>query len=192
VAARAGNRIAAGALALRREGAKVSAHGAGGGTSVEQPRVAERRIRAEHSIVRPVQFELEVTADADPAAREVIAGGLREFNEAIAGPVGLQPLNVLLRDSSGAVVGGLWGRTYWRWLFVELLFVPNECRGRDLGRRLLRAAEDEAGARGCLAAWLDTFAFQAPGFYERLGYQRFGELSGLPPGYRQIFFTKRL
>ena len=133
-----------------------------------------------------------MTAEADPAVREVIASGLRGFNEAIAGPVGLQPLNVLLRNGRGDIVGGLWGRTYWRWLFVELLYVPLRVRGGGLGARLLRAAEDEAANRGCFGVWLDTFAFQAPGFYERLGYQRFGEITGLPPGFRRIFFSKRL
>jgi GNAT superfamily N-acetyltransferase len=139
-----------------------------------------------------IKFQLKVTADADPAAREVIASGLRGYNEAIGGPLGLRPLNVLLHKARDEIVGGLWGETYWQWLSVELLYVPLRFRGHGFGARLLQAAEEEASRRGCLGAFLDTFAFQAPGFYERFGYQRFGELPGLPPGYCRIFFSKRL
>jgi GNAT superfamily N-acetyltransferase len=137
-------------------------------------------------------FKIEVTAEADPASREIIASGLRWYNEDVAGPLHPRPLNVLLQDSNGEVVGGLWGRTYWRWFFVELFYVPADFRGLNLGTRLLKAAEEEASARGCIGAWLDTFEFQAPGFYEQFGYRRFGELADLPPGHRRIFFAKRL
>ena len=39
---------------------------------------------------------------------------------------------------------------------------------------------------------VDTFSFQAPGFYERLGYQRFGKLENYPNGYETIFYFKAL
>lgn len=41
---------------------------------------------------------------------------------------------------------------------------------------MLLQAEQEAIARGCRGAWLDTYSFQARGFYERLGYAVFGIL----------------
>jgi ribosomal protein S18 acetylase RimI-like enzyme len=40
----------------------------------------------------------------------------------------------------------------------------------------MRYAEAEAQARGCHSVWLDTFAFQARGFYERLGYRKVAHL----------------
>jgi hypothetical protein len=42
---------------------------------------------------------------------------------------------------------------------------------------MLLQAEQEAKARGCRGAWLDTYSFQARGFYERLGYAVFGALT---------------
>lgn len=137
-------------------------------------------------------FIIDVTDEADPAARAVIASGLRAFNEERAGPLRLRALNVLVKDDQGNVLGGLWGETYFQWLFVNLFHIPADLRGQDLGTRLLQEAEAEAKKRGCIAAWLDTFAFQAPGFYERLGYARFGELADFPPGHSRIFFTKTL
>ena len=122
---------------------------------------------------------------ADEADRAVIATGLRAFNEQMAGSPDVRPLNVILSDASGNTIGGLWGRTSWRWVYVELLFVPPELRGARLGAALLAAAEVEARARDCLGIWLETFAFQAPGFYQRQGYVPFGAIDG-PPVARTI------
>jgi hypothetical protein len=53
-------------------------------------------------------------------------------------------------------------------------------------------AEAEAVQRGCRAVALDTFSFQARGFYERLGYSVFGVLNDCPPGHSRFYLTKRL
>ena len=67
--------------------------------------------------------------------------------------------------------------------------VPWDCVG--YGRSLLAKAEAEAKARGCLNAHLDTFDFQALGFYERLGYRIFGKLAGYPGSHTRLFLEKR-
>jgi hypothetical protein len=46
--------------------------------------------------------------------------------------------------------------------------------------------------RGCHNAWLDTFEFQARGFYESLGYECFGELPDYPKGHARYFMKKAL
>jgi GNAT superfamily N-acetyltransferase len=137
-------------------------------------------------------MRLTLTDLPDPDARDVIAGGLGAFNTAQAGPGEWRRLAVLIEDDAGAVTGGLWGVTSYGWLFTELLFVPPELRGRGLGSELLARAEGEARARGCLAAWVDTFEFQARDFYERLGYRLFGELADYPTGSSRFFLQKAL
>jgi GNAT superfamily N-acetyltransferase len=137
-------------------------------------------------------MEITLTDAPDPAAREVIVGGLIAYNEAHAGPRNWRPLAVLLHDEGGVLVGGLWGGTAYGWLFTELLFVPEGLRGGGLGAEALARAEAEARARGCVGAWLDTFAFQARGFYEKLGYRLFGEIQDYPPGSARYFLMKRL
>jgi GNAT superfamily N-acetyltransferase len=99
---------------------------------------------------------------------------------------------MVVEDSEAGLVGGLWGRTAYDWLFVELLFVPESLRGRGLGSELMKRAEDEALGRGCHSVWLDTFEFQARGFYERLGYTCFGELPNYPTGSARYFMRKAL
>jgi len=101
-------------------------------------------------------------------------------------------VDVLLKDDSGQTVGGLWGRTSFGWLFVELLFVPEVLRGRRYGVRLLETAENAAIARNCHAVWLDTYDFQAAPFYERLGYREFGRLEDYPREHTRRFLHKDL
>jgi GNAT superfamily N-acetyltransferase len=130
----------------------------------------------------------------DLAAREAIFTALEEFTDAASGmPEPVQWLGLLLREpGSDRVVGGLWGMSYYRWLFVELLFVPASMRGQGLGTELMRQAESVARARGCHGIWLDTFSFQAPDFYERLGFDRFGTIDAYPLQHSRLFFQKRL
>ena len=69
--------------------------------------------------------------------------------------------------------------------------MPDGLRGRGVGRELLDRAEVRTRERGCHSAWLDTFSFQARGFYEKLGYGEFGRLD-YPPGHDRHFMRKRL
>jgi hypothetical protein len=64
--------------------------------------------------------------------------------------------------------------------------------GAAWGTRLLQCAEDEAEHATCLGVYLDSFDFQAPRFYGKLGYRVFGVLDDYPPGSRQTYFAKRL
>lgn len=77
-------------------------------------------------------------------------------------------------------------------LFLDLFHLPEALRGGGLGSRILRLAEEEARRRGCVAGVLMTISFQAPGFYERHGWQRFGEVPCLPPGTSRVFLSKKL
>ena len=133
-----------------------------------------------------------MTDVADETIRKAIADPLVAYNQAKTGRHDVRPLVLALEGDDGAVVGGLWGRTAYGWLFVELLVVPESLRGRGLGTELMTRAETEALARGCHSAWLDTFEFQARGFYERLGYTCFGELKDYPVGTARYFMSKTL
>jgi GNAT superfamily N-acetyltransferase len=129
----------------------------------------------------------------EAAAKEAILKGLVAFNTAQAQAADTRTLALLLTDTAdAAIVGGLWGRTSWSWLYVELLFIPETLRGAGLGTQLMRQAEGEALNRGCRGVWLDTFSWQARGSYERLGYSVFGTLADFPPGHSRYFLHKPL
>ena len=74
---------------------------------------------------------------------------------------------------------------------VAVRKISDILRGRGVGRELMDRAEVRARERGCHSAWLDTFSFQARGFYEKLGYEEFGQLD-YPPDHHRHFMQKRL
>lgn len=126
------------------------------------------------------------------AHRQAVGVPLLAYNERHGGDPGLQALAVLLADEDGEFVGGLWGKTVYDWLFVEWLAVPEGHRGKSYGTALMRRAEAIAQERRCVGVWLDTFEFQARGFYEKLGYEVFGTLDDHPIGQKRFFLRKRL
>jgi ribosomal protein S18 acetylase RimI-like enzyme len=79
-----------------------------------------------------------------------------------------------------------------KWVFVELLAVAEEGRGRGIGGQLMARVEEEARLRRMDGIWLDTFSFQAPEFYRRLGYREFGRIDDYPENEARLFFAKRL
>lgn len=138
--------------------------------------------------------KITLTDAPDDNALRTISRQITEFNQAASErPNDFRPLAVLLSDpETGETLGGLWGWTSFAFLHIDLLIVPQSLRGSGLGRTMMLQAEAEAIERGCHGAWLDTFSFQARGFYERLGYTVFGSIEGYPPGHSRFFLKKSL
>jgi GNAT superfamily N-acetyltransferase len=133
-------------------------------------------------------------AVSDEPARDIydaILNGLVAYNDEQAGEGGHCPLTVFVKDGE-RVIGGLTGAIYHRWLYIELFYLPKERRRGGLGTKLMRRAEDEARRRGCIGVHLNTFSFQARGFYEKLGYRLYGTLDDYPPGGARHSMFKRL
>jgi Acetyltransferases len=101
------------------------------------------------------------------------------------------PLHVWAMDEAGDMAGGLAGHTWTTWLHVTYLWVDERYRGTGLGSRLLAEAEATAGGRGCRAARLETWDFQAPDFYRKQGYEVACVIPDYPPGTTEYTLTKR-
>ncbi|MFJ2741107.1 GNAT family N-acetyltransferase [Streptomyces sp. NPDC087440] len=123
---------------------------------------------------------------ADRLDRELTA-----FNNAASG-ASEEELSVRVTDASGELIGGLTGFTWGGLGFVHLLWVREGARHAGWGARLMRGAEEEMRRRGCTGAAVSTYTFQAPGFYERLGYEETGRLPGVPGGHEDVYLFKRL
>ena len=136
---------------------------------------------------------MQIVVDPQLKADDIAAirGPLHAFNDSrVDSPDG--HFGVLIKDDAGHTIGGLAAQWYYNWMFIELLFVPEQLRGQDIGTRLMAEAETYAIANGMVGIWLDTFGFQARGFYEKLGYVVFGELPDYPGSHSRYFLQKRL
>jgi GNAT superfamily N-acetyltransferase len=136
-------------------------------------------------------MRIEVTATPSQADEDFVMAGTRAYNSAFAAADG-KSLCVFARDDEGNIVGGITARTYWNYLDIKFLWVNEQHRKSGLGSKIMQAAEAEALRRGCTGAFLDTFSFQARGFYERLGYTEFGHLSGFNGKFERHFMQKAL
>ncbi len=123
----------------------------------------------------------------------MVMDGLLAFNASSYGYVPKEKkLAVNACAEDGRLVAGLLGQTIHGWLRLGWLWVSEERRQQRIGTELMRRAEAEAFDRGCHHAHLETVAFQARGFYERLGYTVFGVLDDYPRPYKRFYMQKQL
>ena len=118
--------------------------------------------------------------------------GLIQYNRQQTGPLRYKRTVLSARDGKGRLLGGLILQSYWLESYVELLWLSARARGSGLGSKLLEKAEALARRRGGRLIHLNTFSFQAPGFYAKQGYRRFGGMEGSPEGESRHFYVKRL
>lgn len=138
-------------------------------------------------------MEMEVSFNVSEQEREAILKPLRAYNLSHTGEMPFETVGILLRDpTTQEVAGGLYGKISYGWMFIELLSIPDSMRTQGTGTRLMQAAEALARQKGCVGIWLDTFSFQAPGFYRKLGFSELGHIADYPPGHQRHFFEKRL
>ena len=134
----------------------------------------------------------EVVAEPTGEIWELVGRGLGAFNVGKAGDEGHSRVCVVARDDDDALVGGAIGDVNWSWFNLSLMFIKEEYRDRGIGRALLSRAEAHARQNGARYAFLDTFDFQALGFYRKNGYVEFGRLDDFPGEHSRHFMKKDL
>jgi GNAT superfamily N-acetyltransferase len=123
-----------------------------------------------------------------------IVDGIKEYNQIQVPALSdiWTPLEFMIRDSEGVVIGGvLGGIGSFKGLEIRILWVSEEYRKSGLGSKMLNHIENVAIEKGATISMLDTFDFQAEGFYIKNGYSVFGEIHDFPKGHRRIYLSKR-
>lgn len=137
-------------------------------------------------------FSFDVMQSPSNEVSQVIQSGLQGFNMEAGRIDEVVPLSVIARDEGGNVIGGVLSRTWGKCCEVMILWVHEDQRGCGVGQRLMSEIEAQAQARGCDLVYLDTFSFQAPKFYEKLGYQINHTIRGYPRGLEKHYMSKSL
>lgn len=100
--------------------------------------------------------------------------------------------SLILKDKEECIFGGITGHLHFQCLHIEILWVDDKLRGQGYGAELLKMAENLAKNKKCRLIKLDTFSFQAPDFYKKMGYEIYGKIENYPEGFNQFFLLKRL
>ena len=135
---------------------------------------------------------IEVRATEDEALGNFLSDRLYEFNVNATGIADGELLSITIRDESGDLIAGLTGHSWGGCCEITQLWVHEHRRRQGLGRAVLMEAEKEAVRRRCAQIVLSTHSFQAPGFYENLGFERLAAIPNYPEGYENIVYIKYL
>jgi GNAT superfamily N-acetyltransferase len=137
----------------------------------------------------------EIIRETDPQGEDIrtLGPGLAEHAQPLFGETKHTNVAYFLKNENGLIRGGVYGNYGdFKWLYIDTLWVADELRGRGYGTKLMKLIETEATQNGARNSYLDTFSFQAPEFYKKIGYTVFGELKEFPQMHSRIFLTKRL
>jgi ribosomal protein S18 acetylase RimI-like enzyme len=137
------------------------------------------------------------TINEHPTKEEmgVIKHRLEEYNMAQTNGEWNKPemeINVVLKDNDRNVIGGINASTLCRAMWLEVFWVDEEYRGQGYGRDLLLEAERIGIENGCVASGTWTFSFQAPEFYQKVGYEVIGIFNGYVEGVTEYVLMKNL
>jgi GNAT superfamily N-acetyltransferase len=127
---------------------------------------------------------------------DTISQGIKSFNEEhMPDELVHEPdtrFAVFAKDERGNVVGGIRATAFWNYCIIELLWLSEATRGKGIGSRLINETETYAREKGFQYIRTETLEFQAKPFYEKLGYEVFGELEDYPKGHTTYCLVKEL
>ena len=98
----------------------------------------------------------------------------------------------LLKNQEDKVVGMVIATVLWNGMEINSLWVDESIRNQGWGEKLMNIAEEEGKNRGCTVSYTNTFDWQAPKFYEKLGYTLYGKLDDFPKGSSLSYYSKQL
>ena len=139
---------------------------------------------------------MNITSQWNQEERDLIRSKVIEYNgdrltDEVKHPV--KQVGFMVKDDNGIVFGGITGTIFWHHLHIDFLWVDEKLRGKGYGQDLVRQMEEAAKENQCRLIQLDSFSFQAPHFYQKLGYTVAGVVESHPtPEHQQYYLVKRL
>lgn len=93
--------------------------------------------------------------------------------------------------NNGEIIGGAVGYSAWKWYFLDELWIEEGHRKSGIGTKIIKKIEKYAKERNLLGVRMETWSFQAKGFYEKLGYKVYATFEDCPPGTIDYFLIKK-
>lgn len=130
--------------------------------------------------------------EPDHDDKKALVAGLLSHHAIKGHPRKSEKFSIFLKDENDTPHGGVIVTFLWNGMEIQSLWVDESVRKQGWGRKLIEAVEDEARKRGCSIAYTNAFSWQAPEFYEKLGYTLYGKLEGFPEGSSLSYFYKKI
>ena len=139
------------------------------------------------------QWNIESEEKTKPEDLRFLIGRLHDFNVTNSPtPFERKDVRLFIRDEAGEILGGFLGTVSLHCLIIQILWVEEPLRGGGMGRSLVERAMEIAMAHGAKQAIVETTSFQAPGFYEKLGFAIICEIPDCPIGAKTLLLLRSL
>ncbi|WP_406734864.1 GNAT family N-acetyltransferase [Vibrio scophthalmi] len=133
------------------------------------------------------------TGELNAEQQRQLSAGFESHSQTQDAPAYLkQSLNWTVQDEEGNLIAALTASLLWEWLYIDELWVDDSCRGTGMGKQLMAQAEEYARAQQLSGLWLWTQSWQAPMFYQSLGFEEFTRFDNFPTGHSRIGLRKTL
>lgn len=136
-------------------------------------------------------YEVQVTDEHIKHYDEVLKQENRKMRKSLNFSSETVDIQFVVLDN-GKFVGGIYGNFKYDYLFINVLYVKEKYRGRNIATKLMDLIEKEAEQRGFQNLYLTTFEFQALGFYKKRGYKKIMEIYDYPKGFKEYTVYKSL
>ncbi|THB79586.1 MAG: GNAT family N-acetyltransferase [Desulfobulbaceae bacterium] len=122
---------------------------------------------------------------------EAIRTNLSSFNRSKTDIASREEIVLTATNEKKELVGGVYGELWGGCLEVKLLWVSEQVRDQGVGSELMTSLEEVVRQKGCVKILTDTFSFQAPEFYPKLGFVECFRVQGYSnTEISRVFFTK--
>ncbi len=140
----------------------------------------------------PDKRGLYLSTDASEEEKRIVHQGLHQhvLTHVGDGYKGIE-IRLVAKDQANVLIGGLSAWTTLSNLIFNHIWIQEKFRRKGLGRMLMTEMEKIARENACLASQAYCFSFQAPGFFQKMGYQVLGESDGYPPPVREYYLIKK-
>jgi N-acetylglutamate synthase-like GNAT family acetyltransferase len=133
---------------------------------------------------------IEPEHNLSPNEIDAIEDRIYEHNSRETRRYDARGLGFVIRDNSGHMIGVAAGYTWAGTSELKQMWIEKAYRRRGFARALLNAFVTEARSRGVHRIWVATYDFQAPGFYEKAGFQRVAEFQDWPEDHVNLVLCK--
>jgi GNAT superfamily N-acetyltransferase len=138
------------------------------------------------------EIKIEKVETINPEDRKIFDEGMLAYHASKGHIRKKESTSFLLKTAENQLIGAVVVTFLWNGMEIDSLWVDESQRGKGYGRKLMEVVEEEGRKRGAKIAYTNTFSYQAPEFYEKLGYTLYGKLDNFPEGESLSYYSKKL